>query len=276
MTKNKYYVYLHRNYLGVVFYVGKGTRDRASHSYAKTSAWKLHAEKGWTYQILKEGLTNQEALRLEESLIEIYKSTCVNVNKSGVVKEIHKVNFADILSYDENSPSGLIWTVERLCGRGGTRLPVGSPAGTLDVKNKKRGWRVKVRGCLYYAHRIIWVLQRGDLDSSLVIDHLDGNPHNNNISNLTPKTQADNNRNTFRKVKQGKFKGISERTFNGKPNVYYIAYWHDIDGKVKSKCFSANKLGKDEALTKAKNYRATKIKELIQLGHGYTDRHIES
>lgn len=271
---NKYYVYLHRDLEGSVFYVGKGTLKRSKSRQVRSLPWKERSKNGWTYQILKDGLSSQEALQLEEKLITIYKETCVNITKTGVVKEVKREMFSDVLAYSEDSPSGLIWKVDRLCGRGAIRMPAGSPAGTLDRSNTKRGWRVNINGSIYYAHRIIWAIVNGNLDPTLVIDHLDGNPHNNKITNLLPKTQADNNRNAFRETKPGSNKGISRRTFNGKPNVYYVAHWHDVHGKVRSKCFSATKFGEDLALSMAKNYRAKMITELIISGCNYTDRHI--
>lgn len=273
---NKYCVYLHRDLEGSVFYVGKGTLKRAKSRQVRSIPWKERSKNGWTYQILKDGLSSQEALQLEEKLITIYKETCVNITKTGVVKEVKKEMFSDVLAYSEDSPSGLVWKVDRLCGRGAIRVSTGAPAGTLDRSNTKRGWRVNINGSLYYAHRIIWAIVNGNLDPTLVIDHLDGNPHNNKITNLLPKTQADNNRNTLRETKPGRNKGISRRTFNGKPNVYYVAHWHDVHGKVKSKCFSATKFGEDVALSMAKNYRVKMITELISSGCNYTDRHIDS
>lgn len=52
------------------------------------------------------------------------------------------------------------------------------------------------------AHRIIWVMEKGDLPDDIQIDHRDGNPWNNRISNLRLASCAQNqwNRKRARKA----------------------------------------------------------------------------
>lgn len=44
--------------------------------------------------------------------------------------------------------------------------------------------RFQYKGLRYYAHRVIYVLEHGDIDSDDIVDHIDGNRRNNHISNL--------------------------------------------------------------------------------------------
>ena len=44
--------------------------------------------------------------------------------------------------------------------------------------------RFQLKGLRYYAHRIIYVLEHGDIDNDYIVDHIDGNRKNNHISNL--------------------------------------------------------------------------------------------
>jgi hypothetical protein len=66
---NKYYVYLHRDNNGKVFYVGKGCDDRAFHKENRSSCWDKVAKGGYTVEIFKSGLTESAAFRIENGLI---------------------------------------------------------------------------------------------------------------------------------------------------------------------------------------------------------------
>lgn len=51
------------------------------------------------------------------------------------------------------------------------------------------------------------------------------------------------------------------------------AVWRDLQGKPKSKSFSVNKYGDEEAFRLARQFREDKIKELNEHGAGYAKRH---
>ena len=73
------------------------------------------------------------------------------------------------------------------------RALVGMPAGSIDAY----GYLVlSVGGRRIKAHRAVWLLERGVLPG--VIDHIDGNPLNNRISNLREVTHAENRQNQRR------------------------------------------------------------------------------
>ncbi|GFM52032.1 endonuclease [Pseudomonas cichorii] len=82
--------------------------------------------------------------------------------------------------YDETSPSGLRW-FESGTGRRAD-LMVGSPT-------HEGYWRVSAKclgtgSTLIHVHRLIWEMHYGPIPDGLIIDHRDGNPANNLISNL--------------------------------------------------------------------------------------------
>ena len=54
---------------------------------------------------------------------------------------------------------------------------------------------------------------------------------------------------------------------------YYKASWMELDGKQKTKAFSVDTYGKEEAFKLACECRARIIEELNSQGAGYTERH---
>jgi len=106
---------------------------------------------------------------------------------------------AKIWDYSQNSPTGLIWRIKRA----GTKGP-GSPAGGRQTKYHS----VRNLGVYYYCHHVVWTLINGKIPEAHVIDHIDRDGHNNEISNLKLKTVSDNAKNQNPKG-QSKFKGVS-------------------------------------------------------------------
>ena len=275
MKENKYYVYLHRNLSGVVVYVGKGTRSRVTSNSNRSPAWREATKGGFTYQILKNDMSNREAMLLEESLIEIYRNTVVNSTSSKIVKELDFEVLNEVFYYDETSPSGLRWKVDRLKNKGAKLFSAGDVAGNKRFMENgtPRCWILKFQGVPHVVHRIVWVLLNGSLDPDLVIDHLDGNAFNNNITNLKPKTHADNARNRgYNKTQTGVI-GVTKRIAPGNI-INFRASWKDANGKEQCRNFSTRKYGYEEAFRLACEVRENKIKELRALGFDYTDRHL--
>ena len=90
----------------------------------------------------------------------------------------------------------------------------GDPAGSMGG----RGYlKVKLNRKMYYNHRIIFFLHHGYMPE--YIDHIDGDPLNNNIENLRAcdKKQNSWNRKALKNTKSG-IKGVCPA--NGKWQVY--------------------------------------------------------
>ncbi|NHE79838.1 HNH endonuclease [Klebsiella michiganensis] len=64
-------------------------------------------------------------------------------------------------------------------------------------------------------HRIIWVLKYGEIPSTLVVDHIDGDKLNNRITNLRLCTQNQNTRN--RRIHSNNAAGLKGVYFNDSP-----------------------------------------------------------
>lgn len=85
------------------------------------------------------------------------------------------------------------------------------------VSKIKKYWQIGINGKSYRFHRIIMFAFKGfDLNSDLVVDHLDRDIHNNALSNLQIKT---NQENQFNRNAIGFYKGIRKNK-NGTESVY--------------------------------------------------------
>ena len=94
----------------------------------------------------------------------------------------------------------------------------------IEVKpkiNHSRGYfRIGFDRENYYAHRILYCLyHKTDIDSSLVIDHIDGNRINNSIHNLRLVTFRENLRNRKVKCVSG-FPNVGKSGNNWRVRVY--------------------------------------------------------
>jgi hypothetical protein len=65
------------------------------------------------------------------------------------------------------------------------------------------------KGHLVYLHREVWMLANGPIPQGLMIDHIDGNGLNNDLSNLRICTCAQNQRNQKIRVHSSQYKGVS-------------------------------------------------------------------
>ena len=173
----------------------------------------------------------------------------------------------DYFYYDETSKSCLRWSTNI-----GKKVKRGYEAGTIDSKGY---YKVNIKGKPYYAHRIIWQLLIGEIESKYSIDHKDGNRANNKINNLQAGEHAKNMRNKFKSIKNTSgATGVSfEKLANSNSLGRWRAYWQDITGKRKCKWFSVKKYGSEESFRLACEYRDKMILELNTQYAGYTERH---
>ena len=84
--KNIFYVYVHRrNDTGSVFYVGKGSRNRAFWKNNRNKHWHFIVDKhGYKVEIVINNLTEQYAFDLEKELIAFYgRSNLCNYSDGG-------------------------------------------------------------------------------------------------------------------------------------------------------------------------------------------------
>ena len=193
---------------------------------------------------------------------------------SRAIKDYNSVDWHNKFYYDPTSSTGLRWKTGKRAGK---------VAGNTSVSKGMTYSTVSFKGSNYYAHRVIWIMHNGALDNELVIDHING--FSNNIENLRAVPQELNNKNAaIRKDNLTGLQGISFTTAKGHDNgvlvkdkyTFATASWHEkVEGKFvsKSKHFSVLKLGLLPAFAKAVAFREAKIKELNDLGYGYSQNH---
>ena len=249
----KFYVYAHKDLNGNIFYVGKGTKVRMTRllkegHYNSRSVQYLEKVKElnfeYTYEILAECSTNLEAEKLEKEYFDLLSKTCIltNKNRPSSTKEICFEQMNNLLYYDETSPSGLRNKIEIRSGKNQNviRKRVGDIAGTL---NSKGYYIINHNYKLYLAHRIVYLLHNKNLESSLVVDHIDNNKQNNNIENLRLVTQKINMENVG--LKSNNNSGITGVLHDIKRNRFraYIS----MNGKQVAKSFSIKIYGFEKA-----------------------------
>lgn len=81
------------------------------------------------------------------------------------------------LEYWPSYPSGLRWVASPYK----SSVIIHSMAGTI---NSLKRWKVTVKGVRKYCHRVVWELVNGPIPPGMEVDHIDGDPSNNNISKL--------------------------------------------------------------------------------------------
>ena len=147
-----------------------------------------------------------------------------------------------LLAYDADT-GALVW----LPRPGNPRNDrTGKPAG----HTKKDGYTlVSVNRQLFLKHRLCWALFYGEWPSTY-IDHKDGNPDNNSISNLRLATPAQNSQNTRHYVRnQSGAKGVYLHK-SGKYEAYitkdrkrhYLGLFSDFAGAVAARAKAQSEL----------------------------------
>lgn len=267
-----FYVYLHsRKSDGVVFYVGKGRRDRYKRP-KRSKGWleNVSLGKGFDSRIFKSGLSEQEALRLETSLIKSPDPSWKLCNKvvSFSTNKFDLQKIRDCFTYDESSKTCLRYLRDNRSINPVYKRKSGDEAGyNLETGSGQNYYMITVDSQRILVHRLIYMLFYGEIPEGFVINHKNNDSLDNRISNLEAVTQATNSRRTYKHRVDST--GTYEWCFKKKGKIlwYSVACWTEEDGKRRTKIFSYLKFGKEQATRLAIDFRKQKIQELSHLGY---------
>ena len=95
---------------------------------------------------------------------------------------------------------------------------------------KRKGKRARFFGRLHEVHLLIWRLHYGPVQDGLVVDHIDGDPWNNRLSNLRLATVSQNGQNSSRAPNKVGIRGVTkERHYNKfKATIYADGKRHHL------------------------------------------------
>ena len=260
--KTDYYVYTHKTPSGDIFYVGKGRSKRAFGKNSRNKKWHDKARDGFTVDFHCTDLTENQAKSMECDLIRKLPNL---VNVVILREDPPCKNYKDYFIIDNTSPSGL----SRIKGVSNGVYEKGNIGHCGYVCKSGNHWTIKFKKRMVKVHRIIWELTFGVIPENYVVDHIDGDSLNNSIGNLRVVSSETNSRN--RCMSRRNTSGFSGVSFRKNYNAYQ-ACWMEND-KLRTKTFSVNKYGKDEAFRLACEWRQQMIAELNAQGASYTERH---
>ena len=168
--------------------------------------------------------------------------------------------------YDTTSPTYLRWKITYH-----TKKP-DDVAGCFSKREngKPKRAQVQLKGKTVPVHLIIWEIHNGQLGIDKVVDHLDRNPWNNLITNLSPKSTTENSRNRSKSTNNKS--GITGVSKCSRPR--FAVSWNDLQGKARVKYFPFRKYDSEIlAWEAAILFREITLKELNNNGAGYTNDH---
>lgn len=109
-------------------------------------------------------------------------------------KELTQERLKELLDYN---PETGVFTWKAKSAPAASKVKIGDVAGSFETKGYKR---IKINYKQYKSHRLAWLYVNGRWPAE-ELDHIDGNPGNNSISNLRECSRAENTEN---RAPQGK------------------------------------------------------------------------
>lgn len=256
--RNDHYVYFMLDNKGVVRFIGSGRDKRFKRTQGRNEKYLEILNNGATFEFPHENISKLDATKFVSDYLNNPKEcwnliNTLKINKSKIAIDISYEEISKYVYFDKTSPTYLRWVADNVhigFSKHATRVKQGNPAG-WPATDKNYG-AIQFNGKTFPIHRVIWsLLNKIDVPWNLIINHIDSDPKNNDISNLEIVTYSVNSK---KKKKQHNNStgvvGVSYCNVNG----YYIAHIY-IDGKRKDKYFNSNKFGHDLALKLASEWR---------------------
>lgn len=223
-----------------IVYIGYGTGNRPFEKSGRSQKWRCKVANGFLVLILKEFDNREEAHSFEQVMIKL-KSPSANSKLSEDLRNSFPEEFRSLFSVDPSAESGLRNVVAR------QHIIAGSVAGNKKYKKngEPHGWQLMYKGKSYLVHRIIFWLTHGEMSSDAVIDHIDRNPLNNNLSNLREVSYKENAHNS----------SLRSTNSSGVEGIYRVpsgwTFQHRKDGSKIKKLFSIWRYGSSDAAFQA-------------------------
>ena len=154
---------------------------------------------------------------------------------------LHYDEETGILTWKTRDPSmfaGLKFSADATCRMWNSKFP----RKRADRTARKGYRRVGIFNRNYAAHRIIWKMVHGT--DACEVDHVDGDPSNNRLSNLREVTHSENMRNTKRpSTNVSGVAGVNWYKKNAKWSAYikadrrkiHLGYFADFDSAVQAR-----------------------------------------
>lgn len=263
----RYYVYGHYTKdTGDLFYIGKGTGNRAWMKNNRSKKWhEVVNSRGFTFKLLNENLESEEAIELERKLILENQKVLINRIIPNKVNTFTYEDINTMFYYDGDCSSGLRWKWDRLNSLGRLRPFKDRMAGSKNG----RYWCVEYSGKSIPVHRLIYFLHNPDMDWNLDIDHINGDGFDNRIENLRLTTKSTNMRNRILPNSTGHSFVHLKESGRGRPHYYlyvplkekrtmFLFYFHVHGSKEKAliACLSKKESLKQELLDNGVSERA--------------------
>lgn len=248
-----YYIYYLYDNKGVVRYVGRGSKDRYLVRNGRSAKFLSILDDGGYSKIIEEVSSIDIVAMKEVEHINKHSDTVINKQRTYKANNIVYSNVKEMFSLDRNSESGIVWNKDRFTVAKVKCASVGTRAGSLDARGY---WVVPFEGKYVKVHRIVMCLyhQIDLLDTSVVVNHIDGNPSNNQPENLEMCSQRTNTIKTVnRPTNNSGVLGVSSY-FRG-DKKFWKARISPENSKRISKNFSCNLYGYDEAFRLACEWR---------------------
>lgn len=253
---NKFYVYCHCfKDTNEIIYIGKGTGNRLK-SKARGRLWLNTVGKREYYSMkIIDNLEENDAIKIEQELITELDPPAISMKVSSTIKPILYSIVSEIVEYDNTSPTFLRYRVDRANGA----IKAGSVAGSYDSDGYGQ---IYIIDRMYKIHRVIYCLHScKDLNSNLVIDHIDRNKSNNEVSNLRLVSISDNAKNIDWSV--AKPSNTGERAISFKDDSFRVLWTQDGKQREKSFSYRRPRREKQEAFEEAIAFRNS----LVDLGY---------
>jgi uncharacterized protein (DUF2249 family) len=182
----------------IVFYVGSGNKQRPYYKHERNKEVLRKLAEEHSVEIIATDLTKEESINTENSYLKEYFNTGIKDWK--LLNRRKSANNVKFLTYEfcsthwyycENSPSFICWNETRIGHNGRKVVKAGDSAGSV---NSSGYYNTNINKESFGVHRIAWVLiNKQDLSTDLVINHIDSCRTNNSAENLEAVTPRVNN-----------------------------------------------------------------------------------